>query len=334
MPGLKSTLLRVGSRIGALPAMLRARKDAPRILMYHGVSPQSHFPGLRNAADLHLPRQHFIEHLRLLIKTRRVVGISELVQGLRHGEDMSNTIVITFDDGYENNVTQAAPVLADFKLPASFFLATNHIGTGRWIWTDRVEHAFDTSSMGRLQWSGLNLPLDSLPSRRNALREVKGKLKQMSVVERDEAVKSIGEALEVSEPAPLEDYRFMDWKQARSLADAGFEVGAHTMNHAILSRVSPLDAETEIVGSRNAVISGTGNCCPVFCYPNGKVHDYNAAVIDIARRHFDAAITTEQGVPSADDLFELPRQSAGGDGHALAIALMRRQSGVVRTPRP
>jgi peptidoglycan/xylan/chitin deacetylase (PgdA/CDA1 family) len=325
MTTVKSFLLRLGTHAGLIAPVLRARKDGPRILMYHGVSSESRFEGLRNASDLHLARQHFIDHLKLLRKLRRIIGVSELVEGLRNGDDMRNTVALTFDDGYENNYLQAAPLLSDHNMTASFFLATNHIGTGHWIWTDRLEHAFDTSRRTWLSWSGLDLPMHDHASRNDALRRIKQHMKRLPVVQRDAEVAAVCEALGVPEQEPCNDYRFMNWKQATALVNAGFEVGAHTMNHAILSRVSPEDAEAEIVGSRNAVVAGTGQCCPVFCYPNGKAQDYDAQAVDICKRHFQAAVTTEPGTPRADALYEMPRQSVRGDGNFLAMILLRAQ---------
>lgn len=115
----------------------------------------------------------------------------------------------------------------------------------------------------------------------------------------------------------------MSWMHARSLVAGGFEVGAHTRHHAILSRASPEEAEAEIAGSRQDVVSGTGQCCPVFCYPNGKRSDFDSDTVSICQRHFDAAITTEHGHPDATKLYELPRYSAGGDSAMLAATLFR-----------
>jgi peptidoglycan/xylan/chitin deacetylase (PgdA/CDA1 family) len=56
----------------------------------------------------------------------------------------------------------------------------------------------------------------------------------------------------------------------RQLADAGFEVGAHTLNHVFLDGADDAAAEREIVGSREWVQQTTGQPCPMFCPPGGK----------------------------------------------------------------
>lgn len=58
-----------------------------------------------------------------------VISLSELVRRLRDGKSVSGTLVINFDDGYKDNYTQAAPVLEEHGLPATYFVATDFIGS-------------------------------------------------------------------------------------------------------------------------------------------------------------------------------------------------------------
>ena len=96
-------------------------------------------------------------------------------------------------------------------------------------------------------------------------------------------------------------------EEARELLAAGFEVGAHTVNHAILSRVPKDEAEREILGSRDRITSELGSCSPTFCYPNGKRTDYTQDVMAICEQHFHTALSAESGVARIKDRFELRR---------------------------
>lgn len=58
-----------------------------------------------------------------------VISLSELIARQADRRDISRTLVITFDDGYLDNYTNAAPILREFGLPATFFIATGFIGT-------------------------------------------------------------------------------------------------------------------------------------------------------------------------------------------------------------
>lgn len=59
----------------------------------------------------------------------RVLPFSKQVSSLRSGFGVSGTLSITFDDGYLDNYEVAVPILQRYKLPATFFIATDFIGT-------------------------------------------------------------------------------------------------------------------------------------------------------------------------------------------------------------
>ncbi|MEM6855694.1 MAG: polysaccharide deacetylase family protein [Planctomycetota bacterium] len=58
--------------------------------------------------------------------------------------------------------------------------------------------------------------------------------------------------------------------QLRQLADRGFEIGAHTMNHTVLTAVSDETARAEIADSRRYIADATGRDCAMFCPPQGR----------------------------------------------------------------
>jgi peptidoglycan/xylan/chitin deacetylase (PgdA/CDA1 family) len=59
----------------------------------------------------------------------RVVSLAVLVEKLQRGEDIGRHLVITFDDGYLDNLEVAAEELKARGLPACFFVATSFIGS-------------------------------------------------------------------------------------------------------------------------------------------------------------------------------------------------------------
>ena len=65
------------------------------------------------------------------------------------------------------------------------------------------------------------------------------------------------------------EYGTMTAAQVHELSRA-FEIGAHTVNHVDLTRVSEKAAWQEIVGSRSWVEDQTGRSCPMFCPPRGR----------------------------------------------------------------
>lgn len=66
-----------------------------------------------------------------------VVTLDELLDDLEQGRSIRGKLVITFDDGYRDNFTTAAPILSELDLPATFFITTGFIGTDRVPWWDQ-----------------------------------------------------------------------------------------------------------------------------------------------------------------------------------------------------
>ncbi|NOY63455.1 MAG: polysaccharide deacetylase family protein [Gammaproteobacteria bacterium] len=292
---------------GARP-LLSAYRTKPLILMYHGVTDTPSLD-LINGDGKHVHKTAFATQLKILKANFDIVPLSALVAKFHEPNPKERLMAITFDDGFRNNVTHAAPILKNLGIPATFFLSTGYIGKQRWMWTDRLENAIAQSESKFITrpGNGATLPLTTLEQKKAALRQIKAELKKKSLDTCEQQVDQIEEQLSIKNAPPHGLYRFMDWADARQLLDDGFEVGAHTINHPILSRIEIDQAEMEIADSRRHVTENTGQCSDTFCYPNGKSADYSPQVINACKKHFGAALATNKGFACKEELFELRR---------------------------
>ena len=95
------------------------------ILLFHRVTDLTPEDGLT------VSTQRFRRICRMLASRFRVVPLAEVYRILRSGEEMpARTVAITFDDCYYDNLA-AARVLAEFGLPATFFVPTGCVGTDK-----------------------------------------------------------------------------------------------------------------------------------------------------------------------------------------------------------
>jgi len=317
-------LIDMAARTRALELAMKFKRSPPTILMYHGVSVEPEPSGVRNWEGKHIAKDLFANHLRILQRSRRVISLSEMVAGLEGRQDMSNTVVLTFDDGYENNVLAAAPMLADFKMPAVVFLVTDFIGKEHCAWFDKLEIALDRTAAATMQLpdnAGV-VPIASVMEKRRALATIKRILKAKMVHSLDNEVEQVTAQLGVTEFIPTGDARFMSWSQVQQLSHAGFEVGAHTKTHPILSKI-PFDAAVaEILGSKERVVQELGQCSTTFCFPNGKLSDFSPELREMCKQHFKAVLTAERGTASPDELYELKRLSPAGSGKGENVEWM------------
>jgi peptidoglycan/xylan/chitin deacetylase (PgdA/CDA1 family) len=102
---------------------------------------------------------------------------------------------------------------------------------------------------------------------------------------------------------------------AEMVASGLIEFGAHTHQHAILSRLSEEERLNEIRQSVDAVYQLTGRPCRCFSYPNGRTEDYDLETIDHLKAcGIQMAVTTTSGPNNgATPVMELRRYGIGAD---------------------
>jgi peptidoglycan/xylan/chitin deacetylase (PgdA/CDA1 family) len=84
----------------------------------------------------------------------------------------------------------------------------------------------------------------------------------------------------------------LSWTQLEDLAEAGWEIGAHTRTHPDLTQLSSVDLEDEVRGGKADLEDRLGRSVNLFAYPCGL---YDARVLAAARCHYAAACTTDMG---------------------------------------
>ena len=75
-----------------------------------------------------------------------------MIDALDHGRALPRrAVVVTFDDGYDDNYRVAFPILRELGMPATFFVSTGHIDSGRAYAYDWLVHMIRTVHAARLQ---------------------------------------------------------------------------------------------------------------------------------------------------------------------------------------
>ena len=98
-----------------------ALRDRVVILAFHRIS------GMHSSTGIDYGVKQFDALCEFLARNMRVVSLREQVESL--GRGTGGTISITFDDGYLDNHSTAAPILERHGLTATFFIASGFIGT-------------------------------------------------------------------------------------------------------------------------------------------------------------------------------------------------------------
>lgn len=282
------------------PAGSRGRLS---ILIYHRVRPQPDplFPDEVDAASfeaqMHWVREWF-----------RVLPLGEAIEALYRGRVPARALAVTFDDGYADNHEVAAPVLQRLGLSATFFVATGFRG-GRCMWNDRVIEAVRHCRDERLDLAMLGLgafDLRSDATRRRAIDVILAGIKHLEPQRREAHTEAI---VECAGGLPTPSLMMLA-EQWRGLQAMGMNIGAHTVSHPILTRLSPQAARAEMADSKAQLESVLGREIELFAYPNGVPgQDYSTEHVAMARQcGFRAALSTQWAAASAiSDRFQLPR---------------------------
>ncbi len=102
------------------------------ILLYHRVAKVKQDPHL-----LCVSLENFRTQIKFLKENFKIIPLVKMAQDIRTGKVQRNSVVITFDDGYADNLYNVLPVLEEFKVPASIFLVAGYMGQNRPFYWDQ-----------------------------------------------------------------------------------------------------------------------------------------------------------------------------------------------------
>lgn len=296
--------------VTALYASIRRRVTGSHIaiLMYHHIS-----PGNGWFATEAVDPKEFDRQVGYLSRNYRVVGIGELASALRCGGCAGERLAaITIDDGYRDAYDHAYAVLKKYGAPATVFLATGFIGTGRLAWFDRVGYAVRHSPREFLDLGRLGVyPIASEGERARAKRSIIMRLRGLPEMERESAVRGVIAASGAEIPGGLVGEVMLSWEEVREMGN-DLDFGAHTVSHPVLTDLPADAAWEEITKSKEAIEEKLGREVTAFSYPFGS---HSRAVAELVERAgFSCAVTTAPRlVRSSGDPFLLGRIGASGD---------------------
>jgi len=288
-------------RTGVFDVLHALRPQRLTVLNYHRVNDpdQSGFDMFK--PNVSATPEGFAAQLDYLQQRFNIVSIGEIVAWLRGEGDLPrHAALITFDDGYCDNLTHAAPFLKERSLPALIFLTTDHIGRSEPFYWDLAAYCFHHS-----QRDNVDLPLvghqswNSTAGRETVMRRWVEQLKTIHNTEIDRYVEKLPDLLDVSVADDAFAGLTLSWEQVRHLAAQGVAMGSHTMSHPILTRISPDQAQNELAGSKARIEEEIGRRVESFAYPNGGAADFNPAIMALAREvGYAAAFTLLPGAPA------------------------------------
>jgi len=301
--------------------VLTVARDGAVILCYHRVA-----EGVEDPFQLCVSPHNFAAHLEEIVRKREPSTLEDLSIPSRRPR-----VVVTFDDGYSDNLVNALPIAQAKGVPMTVFVTSGLLSGQSEFWWDRLAVLLGSrpTSVHEIclpiggQDVRITLGRTSFHADLNAVRH---HLLPRSVQEIQAALDAVSKAWSVSSTPPP-DARLLTPPELLELAAPdNVTIGAHTVDHVRLagrSRQEQLDA---ITTSRTDLEQFLHRRVSQFAYPFGRLDDFDDWSVEAARdAEFDLACTTVPGTarPSADP-HRLPRRMVMDWGRTRFRAQLQR----------
>jgi peptidoglycan/xylan/chitin deacetylase (PgdA/CDA1 family) len=230
--------------------------------------------------------EQFRQQMSLVKQHYDPISFHQLMSMMDRGERLpSRPLIVTFDDGYDDNYHVAFPILREFGMSAMFFVSTGHIDSGMPYAYDWLVHIFCRTRATRVQVAELDID-QAIPAtrgeRRELARELLFRLKGLDATVQAAIISGLANAWDMP-PMQHAECRPMTWDQLREMRAAGMEVGSHGVSHRILAKLSPIEMAAEVRESKRAIERELGPPVEVLSYPVGGPDSYNEQVIRAAK---------------------------------------------------
>jgi peptidoglycan/xylan/chitin deacetylase (PgdA/CDA1 family) len=291
------------------------------ILTLHHVRPASDEPFHPNGI-LEISPQ-FLDRMIVHLRDRKfdLVSIDEVRRRLVERDFSRRFVALTFDDGYRDNLEHALPVLRRHEVPFALYIATSfpdRLGELWWVALERVVAKTDRLV---IEIDGKNRFFDCVGAsrKRSAFHEVYWWLRTIPDEESfRRTVRDICARYGVDVMAPGREL-CMDWAEIAHMAeDPLCTIGAHTVSHCFLTKVTERVVRSEMQRSAEVIEASLGKRPEHFAYPYGDNSRREFAIA--AELGFKTAVTTRPAVlvrGHRDHLTSLPRISVNGNFQAI-----------------
>jgi peptidoglycan/xylan/chitin deacetylase (PgdA/CDA1 family) len=260
-------------------------KNKLPIFLFHGViKKQEH--KVRNYSSKHIEEKLFDSYMKELSDNGNALAMKDVLKHLTNQEPFpSNSFAITFDDGFENNLSIAGPILEKYEIPAMIYLTTDFINANKMSWIDRIEYAVEHSQIKEVQLSvdSPTYSLHDITSKIRFLDLIRKYVKNTSSCDPYAYAEKICEQLNVfgvySSDDPLD--KKLSWDQIKELSQKNgiLSFGGHSHTHRNLNFLCSEDLKNELDTSLSLLKCMGGVDSTHYSYPEGLLNCFSQEVI-------------------------------------------------------
>lgn len=285
------------------------------IFLFHGVTDEKSV-GIRNYTGKHIQLDDFSQLMHSLVQVGSPISMDEAHRSLAGQVPVSpGSFAITFDDGFWNNLSVAAPCLANLGIPATFYLTSDFLNYNSQSWVDRIEGVIDAISV--LSYRAPHpindvFPLITHVDKVRFMQVVRKTVKADRLTDPDTFADAVCADLAPSGELTWVEAldRKLTWDEADELGnDSLFTIGGHGRSHRILGYLNEEEMQKEVTECLDRITKGTGVETRHFSYPEGFQGSFNEPLVaTLQEMGVLTAVTTIPGCNSVGcDLLRLRR---------------------------
>ena len=259
------------------------------ILLYHSVRNDS---DNYDTQSLSISSTSFEEQIRFLHENAHIFSPCSFSTDDKPG------VLITFDDGFEDNFTVAVPILQKYNITPIIFVSPYYIAHAR----DKIHWSQALDWFKSLKISD-NIPYSSLSRYFKNHPEASLNIQKCCQT-------ILNSSLATTDPASLSPRRFMTPDEVAYLSINGLaEIGNHSYTHPCMSTLDPNHQLLEILLAQIQLHNMTGKYPQYFAYPFGSKDSYNSSSIEVVSKFgFKYSFTNSFGFASClSHKFSIPR---------------------------
>jgi peptidoglycan/xylan/chitin deacetylase (PgdA/CDA1 family) len=244
-------------------------------------------------------------------------------------------VLVTFDDGYRDNVEIALPILRRFGVPATFFIPTGLIEVPKLPWWDHVAFVIKQTSVthfrlercpGDVSPIVIDLGIEPTAAKRTAaIMQVIRLFLDGAITDQEWFLAQLDQRSAVSvDNASQASQLFMNWEQVKQLVDQGMSVGSHGHSHRALAELEDDAQSQELEISRRMLESKLGHTVHAVAYPFGWASTFTTRTMEYAAKAgYRLAFSSLEGVnypgTSSIEPFALRRINVGAGDCAFLL---------------
>ncbi|WOF73943.1 polysaccharide deacetylase family protein [Parvibaculaceae bacterium PLY_AMNH_Bact1] len=327
---LKSTLFRSAlltlhkSRLHSLSP--RRLSGVGIVFMLHRVRPAPETNGFAPNALLEITP----EYLNAVLTTVTALGydlvsMDEAHRRLQQRRFDRKFAVFTLDDGYKDNLEVAAPIFAKHKAPFTVYLSSGMPDGTLDLWWVGLEAAIRAQDTLEWTWAGTRYEFSmvSAEQKQNAFETLYWPLRNLPQLDQRIAMRDLAGHCGVDMRQVTRECA-LTWDEARELSKHAYcNLGAHTVDHFALSKLTETEARRELVEGAERIKQETGDWPRHLAFPYGDGGSAGPREYELAHfLGFDTAVTTQKGFLTEThgvNPYSMPRLSLNGDYQDLRM---------------